>query len=739
MIIKPANTRPTQPKIIDCISELPQYFGDSGPTYIDFETTGLDVKAEDFRAVGVGIASSLCPEGVYVELPQASAEGMSDLVSRLYEQNLVGYNIGFDAKVLHRLALDVGYSPRRWPWIGDTMILYKLTDNRGNKGQSWSLKTAQTEVLGWKETNEVHLDKWLIDNGYYRNSGGKKKPIKGEMWRAPVDILGHYCGLDVVSTMQLDLHLHKTNHMFPELMSLYEREFMTLTRLVNEQFWHGLYVNQERLQEYLDNLNVRIEENMNKFLYQSAATKHINEYNEAQVQAIADLEPGMFTKIGKVTARYRKWQQKMEEARDTNHFNASSKQQLRWLFYERLFRLDNIKIKTNWKGEQITKFNTVTKKEWVVWEADIMDGDTCLMTVEGKAYHGEPPVFSVDKEVLVKLDCDASQILAEYNDLIKERGYVTAMLDSLQADSTHPTSLRVHGTVTGRCSGGGYSGHSVNIQQIPKKAGYLENLTARPDHKLVQFDFSALEPVVLTELSEDSAMWEVYGKGIANDIYLFVGSRLGPLAAGLTSHGYDPLAPTPEAIKATKKHAKNLRGVAKVIHLAASYGAGPAKIWRTLTNLGHSTTRPEAKDMLADYWELFSGVKEYESRLGAEWSAQHGWFLNGRDRPMSVPPKYEKDILNRSIQSTGHDNLLTFLYHLDRVRTENNLGFKFIVCDFHDETVTECHKDEAEATVEAVFEALRRTNEDLGGNIALTGEPEVCDCFAEFKVEGYNK
>ena len=735
MILKPAvGLAPTKPVILDNVQQLKEHFSSVGSTYIDFEATGLDMRAEDFKVVGVGIASTQCRDGVYA--PITSIDDYKWLVTELYQLNLVGYNIGYDAKVLHRMALDVGVTPTVWPWIGDTLILYKLLDNRGYTGQSWGLKTAQKEVLQWKETNEVELDKWLIDNGYSRKSSGVDKPLKGEMWRAPVEILGHYCGLDSVSTMQIDEYLHDAGKQFPEMMAIYEREFMTLSKLVHEQFWHGLHVDRSKLEVYLDSVNSDINKNLTEFLESSEATPYIEEFNAAQVKTILDAKPEQFTKTGKVAARYTKWEQKLKEAKTTQFFNASSKQQLRWLFFERLYALSTPQMKKNWKGDIITKFNTTTKKEWVIWESTIMDGDKELLTIEGKAYHGEEPTFSMDKEVLGKLG-NAGGLLSKYNALIKERGYIEAMLASLDDDNKHAVSLRVHGTVTGRCSGGGYSGHTVNIQQIPKTPGYLENLKARPGHKLVQFDFSALEPVVLTELSQDKAMWQVYGSGIVNDIYLAVGSRLGPLKEGLTKYGYDPESPTPEAIKETKKNAKNLRGVAKVIHLAASYGAGAAKIWKTLVNMGYDTKLSEAKQMLKDYWNLFSGVKDYEARLKAEWNAQRGWFLNGRDCPMSVPTKFEKDLLNRCIQSTGHTHLLTFLVHLDKIRTERQLNFKFIVCDFHDETVTECPKDEVEQTVQAVMDALTRTNNELGGSIALSGEPEVCDCFAEFKVEAY--
>lgn len=278
---------------------------------------------------------------------------------------------------------------------------------------------------------------------------------------------------------------------------------------------------------------------------------------------------------------------------------------------------------------------------------------------------------------------------------------------------------------------------SVNIQQIPKTSGYLECLRAAPGNKLVQMDVAALEPVVLTELSRDPNMWQVYGTDIPNDIYLFVGSGMGPLKEGLTAHGYDPMNPTPEAISKTKKEAKKLRSVAKVVHLAASYGAGAAKIWSTLVDQGFDISLKDTKQLLADYWDLFAGVKAYEKRLKAEWQAQNGWFLNGRGCPMSVPPAYEKDILNRCIQSTGHTNLLTYLTVFDDLRSKRELDFKFVVCDFHDELIVECPEQQVSGVVQAIKDSWDITNKILGGEIPLKGDPEVVDCFAEFKVEGY--
>ncbi len=80
---------------------------------------------------------------------------------------------------------------------------------------------------------------------------------------------------------------------------------------------------------------------------------------------------------------------------------------------------------------------------------------------------------------------------------------------------------------------------------------------------------------------------------------------------------------------------------------------------------------------------------------------------------------------------------MTFLYFMVQLRKERSLNFKFVICDFHDETVTECPSEEVDATVQLIKDALAMTNEELGGEIALSGEPEICDVVAEFKIEGY--
>lgn len=800
MIVPPIKTTAPVPEIYSDTSKFLAMLDSVGPNWIDFETTGLDMKSPEFRAVGVGLANSKCPHGIYLPI----TDNLLQIVNVLYTHRLVAYNVGFDAKVLHRMSLDVGIEPARWPWIGDTLILWKLLDNRGFKGQTWGLKDAQKNVLGWTQTNEVELDDWLISNGHSRKAGGVLKPLKGEMWRAPIEILGHYCGLDAASTMMLDRYLSRCAAPFPELTALYEREFNTQAKLFNEQFWKGTVVDSGRLTAYIDNMNRKIKEASDKFLHSTEAAQYIREFNDAQHQAVLDSEPPkyltsktrietdasaaahgswahrvavhsdlyqgeVYTEKGnykrgyitymnefkllnpaptkeyttvtapntnRISARWNKWLAKVEASEGTMYFNPSSKTQLRWLFYERLYRLEDVKHKRNWKGEYVTQVNTASKekKAWNIYTAKLVDNsnDTEITLVEGKGYPDDEPTFSVDKNILPRMG-EAGKTLFSYNKLIKELGYAQAVMDGLGEDDRISLGLRVHGAVTGRSSGGGYVGNSVNIQQQHKDPEYMACFVPPKGHKIIQWDASALENVILAELSGDANMYQLYGSGIPNDGHLFFGSRMAPLKEELTRYGYDPDNPQPAAIKETKSKAKAFRNIAKTVVYLCSYLGGAGTLRKSLENQGFNMTLKDCKALIKGYWDTIPEVTAYYERLKSEWVANQGWLLNARSRPMSVPPKMEKDLASRVIQSTGHDILLTVIYYIDKYRTERGVTMHPAITDLHDETIWYAPDDQVEAAKKVIEDALDKTNRELGAAIPISGGVEVTTDFIPFK------
>lgn len=669
---------------------------------LDIETKGTEAHNPENFVVGFGLATS-----------QGSAYFPQDLwpfalrVAAEKKTKLIAHNLAFDGAFALR---DGG----EWlNWVMCTYATYKHLASEGFINQKWGLKSAQTQLLGWPETNEKDLDEWLISNGYVNQA---KKPIKGEMWRAPSSILGHYCALDAAST--LDLY-HRV--LFPVVNKFngyqkYLPAVLNLIRCTIEQQLSGFLVDESRLVAYDKQLEHKLETLHQEFLLHEDVAPHVRLWNEMQLDEIRVKEPAKYktSKVPKEPSKYRKdgsisknwtnwkekhenakpeiakswenWKQRYDKAHSLQHFNINSGPQLQWLFYTRLGH--EVKLHTD-KGLPATDN-------------------------KAKAFFGEP-----------------GKILLKYDKLFKERGYVSKALVTTKEGLLHP-QFKVPGTLTGRLSGTG----GLNLQQQPKTKGYLECFRARPGRVWVDHDFTALEPCVLTELSRDPNMLKIYGPGAKkNDIYIFTGAAIPGIGEVFKGEGYNADNPIKDAIDRIKKQHKTLRQICKVIVLSAQYGAGPGKIRETLSLQGIEKSFEEVQAIHKAYWNLYRGIKEYERFLVMQWERNGGWVLNGIGRPICVDNDLLKDIVNRVVQSTGHDILMLSLVLLREELESRRLNYSWVISDFHDETILEVDEAEKDATIEAIRVMYDRLNKLLGSYVPIKGEPEVGYNLAAFKVE----
>lgn len=406
---------------------------------------------------------------------------------------------------------------------------------------------------------------------------------------------------------------------------------------------------------------------------------------EAEFRTMPTVEPHLRTWSEEQLGTYRTTTPKGRKEIDAFRFNINSKPQLAWLFYEKL-------------GYSIAT----------------------------KTATGRP---SVDKKVLPLLGPEGRALVA-YNKVIKERGYVEACLDAVRDGLLHP-QFRAPGTLTGRLSGSG----GFNLQQQPKTRGYLECLVARPGHRMVQLDFAALEPIVLAEASEDPAMMQIYGPDAKpNDIYLFTAAKIKGLGDRILEY-YNPDDPTAEGIAAAKKHCKRERGVAKVVQLAKTYNAFPPKIHETLRLGGIDISLRDVESICRQFDDLYAGVQDFKRGLEREWDRRGGWILNGAGRPLPVSPKLKKDLVNRFCQSTGHDFLMRYIWHIDRLRFERGVQMYPLLLDFHDETIWEAPDYAVPAARQVLIDAMVALNGELQMTIPLKGEVAIADNLAAIKCE----
>jgi DNA polymerase I-like protein with 3'-5' exonuclease and polymerase domains len=649
------------------VAELQALVGSSKRWAIDVESNGADLHSPDFLCTGIGLANEATCFYIHLEtLPADTAEWLKHWLTTV---ELTAFNVFYDGTALQR------YTGKWLNWFGCSYVLFRQLATEGFTGQRWSLEFAQLNVLGWPVSNKAALEVALAERGLK----------KSQLSQLPIEIVGPYAASDADAHWQLWHVLWQTcaDKGFEYLQTFHSRESLTHIRLTAEQQLRGMHVDYKQLTSYRADLLRRIDAAMSAFLTHSEVAHHIKEYERGVHAMWAASAPPQFNKDGVTVAkRWEAWKAKEELL---PRFNPNSKLQLIDLFYNKM-------------GFTARKFTET----------------------------GRPVV---DRKVLPHLGVPG-KLLAEYNLLVKERGYVEAWLEKSKGDVLHP-QVNVAGTATLRPSGTG----GVNVLQSPKSRGFLECIKARPGHKLIQLDCEALEPTILAEFSQDATLLKLYGPNARpSDVYLFLAAQIPELGREICKY-FDPENPTPESISAAKKHCKRDRAIAKTVHLAAGYGAGAPKMHETLTLGGIDITLAQVKKIHTNYWRLFRGVKQFGERLTSFWESSGGWFPTSRGTPAGLAHQYIKDITNRFCQTSASLILQTFIWHIDRLRKERGIPMEPWIVNYYDEVILEAPDAFAEAAAKILVDALAATNAELGMGIQIKGKPQIATSLADIKCE----
>lgn len=694
----------------------------SGPCVLDLETKGTEAWRDNTHIVGIGLAWGGDRSGrVYLPFSTMSPDSQQRILQWIatYKPGFIAHNAYFDFSFLWKV---IGSFPNI---VACTYGLYYQLANEGFKSQRWGLKQAQLDLLLWTETNEVELDQWLRDNGHVNKQG---TPQKGMMYLAPPEILGKYCLMDVESTWLLYQEiLLPVLEQFPDLVSYHKQEFLLLVRLLIEQNHRGIQLDIPLLTEHRDNLASKINELHLQFRQHEEVAPHIERLELDRLGRFLATEPPRYLvrKIGNEPPRIKK----------------NGQQSIIWEKWKAKVDAPQVERK-DWLEWRV-KYHKVINKEIDDYQFNINSGDhlrwlffDCLnKPVLIETDGGQP---GISEDVLLCYG-PAAKLLVEYRLAIKEQQYVESYLHLADSNGVLHPSWRVPGTLTGRLAG-----KDPNLQQCPKTIGTMQCFIPRPGYVWVDFDLSALEQVVLAELSGDSSLMKIYGPSAKpNDVYLFVGSQLPGIGEKIRAAGYDPESPTPDGIRAAKKECKTERQIAKMVVLASSYGAGPPKLHRSLTMAGIDIELWEVEDIHAMYWEIFNEVKAYHWKLEKKWRKSigdhgvNGWVLNGVGRPICVDEAYKKDLTNRVVQSTGHDILLKYIKHWSDEMNKSGIEWYPVIVDWHDESIIEVREENAEVAMEIMAKvAFNKLNTELGGIIPLKGSGGIVHNLAEAKLEG---
>lgn len=696
---------------------------------VDLETKGVNYYSDIDKIIGIGLAWDT--GSIYFHLEDTSEEVQEKLINLLSTHpNIVAHNIYFDGGFLYK---DIG---KHINWRICTYSLLALLANEGYKDDSWGLKEAMTEFLGWQETNETELDIWLCQNGFYKGAErktddpeelkleytqGSLKSDKGEMWRAPKDILGKYCILDCEATyLLLTEVLLPVYEKFPGLQDYYQKDFLPGILLHIEQKIRGIEVDKEATEKLYEILGRDISELDQKIRNLPECKEGIEIIEGNLRKELLDSEP----------PRFRKYTPPKEPKIKTKKDGELSAAWIKW--NDKILHPPALIESKNWT-KWSRKLDQLKRGELEGYQFNI-NSDEQLRELVYIHLGNEPFIFTESglpstSSLALSRFGNLGSLLESYFTLSKRRSFPEKYLTLLDEWDIIRPNFRLPGTCTGRASSS-----SFNVQQLPKIHSILSLFKARSGFQFIDLDFSGLEPTVTAEFSRDRNMRFLYeDPSRQNDPYLFLGAQIkGKLGEQIRSTGYDPFHPTNYTIARAKKEVKGIRQICKAVFLGCSYGAGPRKLHKILEEQGIYLSLDEVVVIYNTYWDTFSEVRNFESKLRREY-LRNGYILNGLGRPLAICEDFSKDLLNRFIQSTGHDILLKYIRILTTNLTRANIEWYPILLDLHDATTVEVEEGNVERAKQIFLDSLDELNGELGGDLKFTGIPTIGFTLSEVK------
>jgi DNA polymerase-1 len=277
--------------------------------------------------------------------------------------------------------------------------------------------------------------------------------------------------------------------------------------------------------------------------------------------------------------------------------------------------------------------------------------------------------------------------LLEHREVTKIRQIVETMLKAVGQDGRIHTNYVQTGTSTGRLSS-----ENPNLQNIPIRSQRGREIrdafvAGQGFETLLSADYSQIEMRIMAHLSEDSGIIEAFKTG--EDLHRFVGSRL---------FGVKPQDVT-----------TSMRGTVKAMSYGLVYGLSEYGLAKQLR-----ISNAEAKQLMADYFARFGGVKRYLASV-VDQAKTKGFTVTtfGRRRPFDdlnskifqVRENARRAALNAPIQGTAADIMKLAMNAIDQKMQESGLKSRMLL-QVHDELVFEVAKGELDTLKDLVTKQM---------------------------------
>ncbi len=344
----------------------------------------------------------------------------------------------------------------------------------------------------------------------------------------------------------------------------------------------------------------------------------------------------------------------------------------------------------------------------------------------------EKGAMSTDQSVLEELK-DAHPVIAP---ILDYRFYTKLLSTYVEALPEHvsKTTGRVHTSLSQvTAATGRLSSIDPNLQNIPVKgeegAHLREAFVAAKGKKLLSLDYSQIELRILAHVSEDANLIAAYQND--EDIhdraaYMLFRSRFNPKTGSFDGPGREVVFDVDQAdlkkMKAIAEFAE-FRSQAKVLNFSIVYGVTEFGLARNL-----SITRSEAKELMANYFAAFPGIKKYMQKV-IDSAREKGYAENlfGRRRPLGdlknanrfVREAAERLAINTPVQSTAADLIKKAMISIEQEIRAAKLTSRMVL-QIHDELLFEVAPGE-EARLEKLARHAMETALELKVPLKVSG------------------
>jgi len=305
--------------------------------------------------------------------------------------------------------------------------------------------------------------------------------------------------------------------------------------------------------------------------------------------------------------------------------------------------------------------------------------------------------FSTKISVLEELEED-NEIIKEimaYRELQKLLStYIDVIPKMVGGDGRLHAKFLQNGATTGR-----FSSQNPNLQNLPIKTELGKRIRggfiADKGYKLCAFDYSQIELRVAAMLSGDKKMTQIFRE--KKDVH----SGVASFVFGVPISQVD----------------SEMRRKAKVINFGILYGMGVTALRKNLRG-----TREEAQKFYDNYFNQFSGIREYLEKVKA-FALQHSYtetlfgrrryFPNINSRIPFLKNMAERTATNAPIQGTATADIikLAIRYAYDDLKKEGLLEGVHLVLQIHDELVYEIEESVLEKADKIIKSAMENVLE----------------------------